>query len=497
MIGCEIVQNKNKITGLDKLFEVFPRDFSFEGAYLKGVLLHENNDLQLTYCIKETYIDKTYILVFILSGCLDNVVLCVPTEKTPIIGIDVSISDDDSNFLRFADTSNKIMITCKEMRIDTHTILSEKHAKEQAQKLTKDYSERLNNKIKSVESLKPLSTGKPLFRRDDSYNGIFAKHHTMYKLEDLHNKDNSIVYEFLIELDRNDPCLGIYYGCKGLIKKGDNFEKQSIMRDEWEKNIKENVLKRLNNVFPEKKFKYRFKPTDNANDNTFWPFWISLYEDENILEVAVRATIIIRDEYKRYLEGDNYASDDICKFALEDKIKVDEKIENPSLTRFTFESWKELLNPQEWTDKESKEEWASLLNDFISGSIREKLIEEKYEKGYQFNGDNICLALMLQLLVNRIRDKKDVPWEKIGNQFLDKKGNPFGKDSLKSAAGRYWSEKKNKHKNDSNEYKKLERYTKWSYEERQEWENRRFPDKYTIQFKKIMDTQSNSKKIMG
>ena len=437
MIGCEIVQNKNKITGLDKLFEVFPRDFSFEGAYLKGVLLHENNDLQLTYCIKETHIDKTYILVFILSGCLDNVVLCVPTEKTPIIGIDVSISDDDSIFLRFADTSNKIMITCKEMRIDTHTILSEKHAKEQALKLTKEYSDRLQSKIESVESLKPLSTGKPLFRRDDSYNGIFAKHHTMYKLEDLHNKDNSIVYEFLIELDRNDPCLGIYYGCKGLIKKGDNYEKQKDIFEEWENNIKENVLKRLDNVFPEKKFKYRFKPTDNANDNTFWPFWISLYEDENILEVAVRSTIIIRDEYKRYLEGDNYASDDICKFALEDKIEVDENIENPSLTRFTVESYNELKSRAFKDNKEAIELFEKFLENAQEGKFPILIEDATYEKAWKVNVfNNAEFAFLLKTLFENKRFKNlkisSAPWKYLARIFLNESGKPFSENNFKN-----------------------------------------------------------------
>ena len=47
MIHSELTENR--IDGLEKLFNVFPRDVSFRGAYLKGVLLHDNRDVQLTY----------------------------------------------------------------------------------------------------------------------------------------------------------------------------------------------------------------------------------------------------------------------------------------------------------------------------------------------------------------------------------------------------------------------------------------------------------------
>ena len=301
MIGENIT-----IEGLERLFSIFPRDFAFEGAYLKGVLLHENGVIQLTYSIIDKANDKTYLFVFICSECKckDDYKLQVPTNRNSVSELNIRYADDKHKDLCFLDTTNGITITCQNMKIDTYVILSKANAKHQAHKLTHDYFEEIQKKFNDFCLLKPLSNGEPLFRRDDSYNGIPASHHSMYKLRDLHNKDNSIVYEFLIEFDRNDPCLGIYYGCKALIKKGDSNEQQAIISNEWNKNIKPGVQRRLDNIFPGKKFGYRFKPTDNANDNTFWPFWISLYADENILEVAVRATIIIRDEYKRYLEGE-------------------------------------------------------------------------------------------------------------------------------------------------------------------------------------------------
>ena len=56
--------DNDRIEGLEKLFDVFPRDFSFGGAFLKGVLLHANGEVQLTYCIMS---EKTYNFVFIMS----------------------------------------------------------------------------------------------------------------------------------------------------------------------------------------------------------------------------------------------------------------------------------------------------------------------------------------------------------------------------------------------------------------------------------------------
>ena len=361
--------DNNRIEGLEKLFDVFPRDYSFSGAYLKGMLLHDNGDVQLTYSIKT---EKTYIIVFIMSDCEDLTGFRVTANKTNIEGIDISADHDDT--LRFVDRSNEIDFVCHGLKIITHVILSKVFAKEQAKILTKQYSDILQQKFDCLEKLY-LDDSKPLFRRDDSYNGIHANHHTMYKLDDLHNKDNSITYEFLIEFDRNDPCLGIYYGCKGLIKKGDNLEQQEIMSREWNNQIKPKVLERLNKLFVEKRFDNRFKPTDNANDNTFWPFWISLYEDENMLEV-------IRDEYKRYIEGPNYEPDKTCKYCLTG-IVIDPKYEIHSETRFTTESWEALNKPWKVEENASiskkryisktNEEWAALLKQFITGAIRESI----------------------------------------------------------------------------------------------------------------------------
>ena len=441
MISTNITHDR--ISGLERLFQVFPSDFSFKGFYLKGVLFHENGDIQLTYSLKK---DRTYLVVFILSDCISSCEFSLSTSKTPIVGIDLSESDGNQSLFRFIDKTNHVNLECRQVKITTHVLLSEAFAKEQAAKLTQEFSDTLQKKFLDLERLEPLPNGEPLFRRDDTYHGIFAPHHTMYKLKDLSNKDGSVVYEFLIEFDRNNPSLGIYYGCKALIKKGDNLERQISLQNEWNNHIKKKVNERLNKHFPYKKFDNRFKPTDNANDNTFWPFWISLYEDENIVEVAVRATIIIRDEYKRHLEGDNYLPDETCKY------KIGKNLENKngeahSESRFTEESWKELREP--WKDKKGEsnthleklnKKWAELLDRFIAGAVRMGMMTENvdgYEKAFMYHVTTKEFSLMLRLLTNRLSEEKKVPWRLICRQFLDKKGEIVSEDTMKKSCERY------------------------------------------------------------
>lgn len=429
MISYEIKPDTNNIKGLNRLFDVFRRDYSFQEAYLKGVLLHENGDVQLTYSINEIELSKTYIIAFIFSSQKDYI-LQVPTNKKPITGIDIFFQDSKQPLFRFIDKTNNVDIVCQKMEITTDVILSKVYAKEQAIRLINTYSDELQKKFEGLKHLKPLNSGKDLFRRDDSYNGIFAKHHTMYKLEDLHNNDNSIVYEFLIEFDRDDPCLGIYYGCKGLIKKGNNCEQQEKIIDEWNSHIKSKVLDRLNKTFPEKRFDNRFKPTDNANDNTFWPFWISLQEDENLLEVAVRATIIIRDEYKRYLEGNNYFPDEISSYSISN-IKISNN-EIHSKTRYTEEAYNELLNENKAFKKDEGK--INIFKSFLENAQKNKYLirDTKYEKAWKISYLNQAESAFL---FRRLFDKMGMNpcWVYLIRIFMSENGEPL-EESLRTQA---------------------------------------------------------------
>ena len=466
MISYDIDEERiNKTEGLKYVFDRLGRDFSFSGFFLQGVLLEDDDEFRLTYSqhFKSDLVDRTYQIVFFLKDIDNYCDVQINTQKTFIEGIDIAL--DTSGHFVFFDKTNNINILCGDFRIDFHDILSEKFAKEKRDILIGKFSQRYEEKICTLNDLK-YDDGSFVFNRDDSYNGIKADRHIMYKLPPLHNGDGSIYYEFLIEFDKKDPSLGIYYGCKGLIKKGDNEEKIKEMDEDWEI-IKKNVTERLNGLFPDKCFDNRFKLTDNANDNTYWPFWIRLYDDENVKEVAARATIIIRDEYKRYLEN-NYKKDGPSNFRIKNVPLV--KGEVHSVTRFTEESWESLIRP--WVDKKSdtqkkkktetyikrelaEEIWEELLTDFVECCEDEDLLVEdndKFEKAFRWKYEKNQLNYMLNLLfdgpfLNKFRDeylrkynrkteklptKVGVPWTLIASSFIDKNGKPLIEGSIKN-----------------------------------------------------------------
>ncbi|MDE5555836.1 MAG: hypothetical protein K2J10_11735, partial [Muribaculaceae bacterium] len=110
-------------------------------------------------------------------------------------------------------------------------------------------------------------------------------------------------YEFMIEYDIYNPSQGIYFGCKSVTLYGHDHKSETANAlADWQL-ARPFVTLRLNNVFVDKDFTYRYKDTDNDADLTFWPFWISLYEDESPVDVAVRALKIIAGVYDELIGG--------------------------------------------------------------------------------------------------------------------------------------------------------------------------------------------------
>ena len=110
-------------------------------------------------------------------------------------------------------------------------------------------------------------------------------------------------YDLLIEYDIYHPSHGIYFGCRSTTLPGfDHAEETAKALEEW-KAVLPLALRRLNNVFPEKDFSCRLRDTDNANDRTFWPFWISLHEDESPDDVARVALRILAAAYRDHMAG--------------------------------------------------------------------------------------------------------------------------------------------------------------------------------------------------
>ena len=276
-----------------------------------------------------------------------------------------------------------------------------------------------------------------------SFHGIDAPNHLMYKIDTLYSQDGHRAYEFLIEYDVYEPSVGIYYGCKGLTLEGYNHEKEiERFNTEWVQ-IKGLVCTILNNTFPGKNFSRRIKCTDNANDNTYWPFWITLNEEEDIKEVGIRALTIIRNVYKCFLDGKEITKKELPSVKY-----------NPDLTSFTKDAYKRLLQKFFIYKRASKgkvinEELTTknvhLFETFMRNAELRRIFykDPNYEFAWQTqelsNSDFIRLitAFYQYMVDNEMLKSKggtgvaNVPWKELSGVILSSDGIPFA-ESLRT-----------------------------------------------------------------
>lgn len=269
----------------------------------------------------------------------------------------------------------------------------------------------------------------------------------MHRIDTLYSKDGHRLYEFLIEYDVESPSVGIYYGCRGVTVDGFDHEQEiKQFRDDY-KNIEIEISRVLNNTFLDKDFSHRLKLTDNANDGTYWLFWITLNEEEDICDVGVNATTIIRNIFKRYLDGEVFSNAELPKKRP--------KKESMSFTNETFQG---LLDNMKYyhfggkiEDNEKTKETQELFKRFLEKAQQKRIMikDPGYECAYKVlhaidkeecgNADFVRMMyaffdyLCDKELLYKKEDKKyiNLPWEDLRKVFLDKDGNAFS-ESIKT-----------------------------------------------------------------
>ena len=193
-------------------------------------------------------------------------------------------------------------------------------------------------------------------------------------------------YEFLVEYDIYHPSHGIYFGCKVVTSPtADHIAEIKLAIEDWER-IRPITLLRLNNVFPDKDFSHRFRLTDNDEDHTFWPFWIQLYEDEDIVDVGLRALKVIASVYTEYFEG--YLPLSPNQEALEPKQLP------PVRTAFTDDSHVELNKALEKLVKEAPEAGLTRAGEDVV-TIFHNYLQKAQEAGWIFQSTSYEYAWML------------------------------------------------------------------------------------------------------
>lgn len=258
--------------------------------------------------------------------------------------------------------------------------------------------------------------------------GVETPSYLMYKVATLRSSDGCRDYEFLIEFDIYNPSQGIYFGVKSLTLPGHrhSIHIQKAM-DDWER-VRPLVTSRLNNLFPGVDFSLRYRDTDNANDNTFWPFWISLHENEDPEKFAVKALRVMAESYRMLIDGTLTEISDV---------RSRHKTVRPArLSPFTREAYDNLLRAirknvkisVSASDSIRKSDHAeSLFERFLHVGEEHSLWERSklYEFGYVLSPtlNDVDFNCLLRLLFDRLSDsegttKVKIPWKAISGVFL-------------------------------------------------------------------------------
>lgn len=295
----------------------------------------------------------------------------------------------------------------------------------------------------------------PLEELYDNPYGEKDSRYLMYKIGSMLSGEKSRKYEFLIEFDTYLPSQGIYFGCKSITLPGWDHKEEILKADRDWKEIKDLVVRRLNNVFIHKDFTSRFKVTDNANNNTYWPFWISLHEDEDIWNVGVRALDIIRQSFKG-VSGENWEFDT----SLGKEIYYKEEF-NSTDTAFTHKAFEMLQTNIKRNVKQSltknllgKDEiyWKRFLYFLDKATDEGMLIQnDGYEKAWQMNErfKDTDFTAFIKVLFDNIGKTTEVvgfkiPWSNLIRVFMRADETPYKIQvktlNVKEEKLRYWED---------------------------------------------------------
>lgn len=267
------------------------------------------------------------------------------------------------------------------------------------------------------------------FALDNSVRGIEATQHIMYKLRNddgclwLEGKDGRR-YEFLVEFDKKDFAYGIYFGCKCILNRDKEISPQvQACNDEW-MHIRPEVIWALNNKFVDMDFSERDLPATNVNDDTYWPFWYRLAEEERVADVAAQATKVIRNVYRDFLKEGNY--DRAMSGAVPESQSPQER--KSICTRYSQKAFDEILAS---FDSNIYRADARLYYETLLEILEEKgiirsnsLFEKCWIIDHWFNSEFVELIVAFNSLI-RVDQEDRVSWKLFTSNFMTKKEKPF------------------------------------------------------------------------
>ena len=186
----------------------------------------------------------------------------------------------------------------------------------------------------------------------------------------------------------------------------------------------------LNNSFPTKEFRHRFRVTNNGQNRTFWPSWIGLYDDED-MDFALTVLRIFRKAYEQYFDGTLKE----CRRLT----PISYRHVETAFTETAFANLAEAFGKA--YGRENADAAKTMFSRFILASSGLGLLVPDLSYDYalryvgnpdmRLSGSNIEFATLIHLLTLDIADRLDIrnpkekvktPWEQIYKVFLDSHG---------------------------------------------------------------------------
>lgn len=265
---------------------------------------------------------------------------------------------------------------------------------------------------------------------DCTLHGIYQKHHLMYKIEPLEHPSGRARYEFLVEYDRMEPTVGIYFGCKCItLGEADHREIIEVYMKEWNE-IRHHICTVLNNSFPTKEFRHRFRVTNNGENRTFWPSWIGLYDDED-MDFALTVLRIFRKAYEQYFNGTLKECKHLAPIAY--------RHVEMAFTETAFMNLTEAMGNA--YGQGNADAAKDMFNKFILNASGMGLFvpDPSYDYAWRYvgkpsvglSGSNIEFSTLMRILTKEIGERLGIksskenlktPWGHIGKVFLDSHG---------------------------------------------------------------------------
>ncbi len=259
--------------------------------------------------------------------------------------------------------------------------------------------------------------------------------------EQIISHDGHRRYDLLIEYDIYHPSHGIYFGCRETSLPGfDHSVETTTTLKEWNA-VLPLSLRRLNNVFPEKDFSCRLRDTDNDNDRTFWPFWISLHEDESPHDVARIALRIIATAYRDYADGKG------LDVTMSESKAIHYPAVRTAFTRKAYESFLKRLAANVAVVSELKKRDSNIQTAVSMFEIMISKLEERgvltrlqaYEYAWSLNEDiaDVEFTALIKTFFEELRIKFcisqliKIPWKDLIRLILRHDESPF-KEQIKT-----------------------------------------------------------------